>query len=165
MIKEEEEEEGGEITLTKMNKNLSRLISKNPKYYDVEEDDDSGADALEEEEEEEGEEGEEEASNEEPTTQQANINDKVNKIAESRKIAHSKQTNQAEQMLSRNKKAINALNEDDIVLYKADDVDLGAADAPNIVCIILEKKDTMFKLGHKSGVLKELFPWNVLQKI
>jgi hypothetical protein len=52
-----------------------------------------------------------------------------------------------------------------IVLYRADDVDLGAADAPNIVCVILEKNDNMFKLGHKGGVLKEWFPFNVLHKI
>jgi hypothetical protein len=68
-------------------------------------------------------------------------------------------------MLNRNKKAINALNVDYIVLYRADDVDLGAADAQNIVCVILEKNDSMFKLGHKGGVLKEWFPFNVLHKI
>jgi hypothetical protein len=68
-------------------------------------------------------------------------------------------------MLNRNKKAINALNVDDIVLYRVDDVDLGAADAQNIVCVILEKNDSMFKLGHKGGVLKEWFSFNVLHKI
>ena len=35
-------------------------------------------------------------------------------------------------MLSRNKKAINDINVDDIVLYKVDDVDRGAADPPYI---------------------------------
>jgi hypothetical protein len=63
--------------------------------------------------------------------------------------------------LNRNKKAINALNVDDIVLFKVDDVDRGAADPPNIVCVILEKNESMFKLGHKGGVLKEWFPFNV----
>jgi hypothetical protein len=42
-------------------------------------------------------------------------------------------------MLSRNRKAINAINVDDIVLFKVDDVDRGEADPPNIVCVILEK--------------------------
>ena len=68
-------------------------------------------------------------------------------------------------MLSRNRKAINAINVDDIVLFKVDDVDRGAADPPNIVCVILETNESMFKLGHKGGVLKEWFPFNVLQKI
>jgi hypothetical protein len=68
-------------------------------------------------------------------------------------------------MLSRNKKAINAINVDDIFLFKVDDVDRGAADPPNIVSVILEKNESMFKLGHKGGVLKEWFPFNVLQKL
>jgi len=68
-------------------------------------------------------------------------------------------------MLSRNKKAINALNEDDIVLFKEDDVYLGSADAPNLFCVILEKKDDMFKLGHKESVLNQTIPYNVFQKI
>ena len=29
---------------------------------------------------------------------------------------------------------------DDLVLLHVDDLDIGAADAPNLVCIILEKK-------------------------
>ena len=31
--------------------------------------------------------------------------------------------------------------------------------------MILEKNNNMFKLGHKGGVLKDWYPWNVLQKI
>ena len=68
-------------------------------------------------------------------------------------------------MLNRNKKAISALNVDDVVLFRVDDVDLGAADAPNIMCIILEKNDNMFKLGHRGGILKEWYPFNVLNKV
>jgi hypothetical protein len=33
------------------------------------------------------------------------------------------------------------------------------------MCVILEKNQSMFKLGHKGGVLKEWFPFNVLQNI
>ena len=43
-------------------------------------------------------------------------------------MAQHQQKDQAHTMLSRNKKAINAINVDDIVLYKVDDVDRGAAD-------------------------------------
>jgi len=31
----------------------------------------------------------------------------------------------------------------------------------NTVCVIIEKNDSLFKLGYKSGVLKECFHFNV----
>ena len=45
-------------------------------------------------------------------------------------------------------------------------VDLGSADAPNIVCIILENiDDKMFRLSHTSCTIAECFPFHVLTKI
>jgi hypothetical protein len=93
------------------------------------------------------------------------VNEKVRKIGEVREKAVEKIKDQAQSMLNRNKKAISALNVDDVVLFRVDDVDLGAADAPNIMCIILEKNDNMFKLGHRGGILKEWYPFNVLNKV
>ena len=93
------------------------------------------------------------------------VNEKVRKIGEVREKAVEKIKDQAQSMLNRNKKAISALNVDDVVLFRVDDVDLGAADAPNIMCIILEKNNNMFKLGHRGGILKEWYPFNVLNKV
>lgn len=61
---------------------------------------------------------------------------------------------------------ISSCNVGDAVLAKMNNVDLGSADAPNIVCIILEKvDDKMFRLGHTSGTIAECFPFHVLTKI
>ena len=74
--------------------------------------------------------------------------------------------NQAEQMLARNKKLISSFKVGDVCLAKMNNVDLGSADAPKIVCIILEKvDDKMFRLGHISGTIAEYFPFHVLTKI
>ena len=55
-------------------------------------------------------------------------------------------------MLAKNKKLISSFNVGDVLLAKMNNVDLGSADAPNIVCIILEKVDyKMFRLGQTSG--------------
>ena len=43
-------------------------------------------------------------------------------------------------MLAKNKKQINALKIGDLVLLRTDAVNRGAADAPNIICRILEKR-------------------------
>ena len=70
-------------------------------------------------------------------------------------------------MLAKNRKLINSFNVGDLVLAKQDNVDLGSADAPNLVCIIMEKMPDgkMFKLGHTSGIISECFPINVLTKL
>ena len=49
-------------------------------------------------------------------------------------------------------------------MLRTDGVDRGVADARNIICIILESKNNMFKLGCKVGVLEGLFPFNTLTK-
>ena len=65
-------------------------------------------------------------------------------------------------MLKKNKKQINSLKFGNLVLLRT--VDRGAADAINILCIILEKKDIMFRLGCEVGVLNTMFPFNVIEK-
>ena len=96
---------------------------------------------------------------------QQSLSNNMNRITQNRVKAKKKQTEQAETMLKKNKKLIDSFKIDDLVLLHVDDLDIGAADAPNLVCVILEKKDDCFKLGHKSGVLKEHFPFHVLTKI
>lgn len=49
-------------------------------------------------------------------------------------------------------------------MLRTDGVDRGVADARNIICIILETKNNMFKLGCKVGVLEGLFPFNTMTK-
>ena len=152
MCIEEEKEEEKEVVLSKMHKSLRKLINKSPdKYNDDDEIDDLTASF-------ERTFVEEEVTENEVTEQTETVtrtSSRVKNIEIVRNKALDKLKDQAQTMLNRNKKAINSLNVDDFVLYRADDVDLGAADAPNIVCVILEKNDSMLKLGHKGGVLKE----------
>ena len=69
-------------------------------------------------------------------------------------------------MLAGNKIAINSFKAGDLVLLPVDGHDLGAADAPNLECVILEKiGDMQFRLGHITGILKECLTYNVLTKI
>jgi len=105
---------------------LKQLVNKNPKDYNkIAETDDSDSDSdltnslsktfLEDD---------------DDTVQKKvkSVSKNIEKIAELREKAHEKQKDQAHTMLSRNKKAINDINVDDIALYKVDDVDRGAAD-------------------------------------
>lgn len=156
---EEEEVAEKDVLLTKMHKSLKILVNKSADKYDEVEVDEVVDDI----------EMDEVLSQTSKMFLEVNelvdTESRVKNIEQIRTKALDKLKDQAQTMLNRNKKAINALNVDDIVLYKADDVDLGASDAPNIVCIILDKNDSMFRLGHKGGILKEWFPFNVLQKI
>ena len=54
----------------------------------------------------------------------------------------------------------------DKVLLPVSAVDLGAADAENLLCVNLEKipNSIQFRLGCKAGVLDQTFPFNVLTK-
>jgi len=67
-------------------------------------------------------------------------------------------------MLATNKKIINSIQINDKVLLYIDGIDRGASDPENILCIVLEKKDIMFKLGCRVGRLNEWFPFNVFSK-
>ena len=69
-------------------------------------------------------------------------------------------------MLSRQKKVINSFKVGDKVLLPVDGVDLGAADAENLLCIILERipDSIQFRLGYKAGKLDQTYPFNVLTK-
>jgi hypothetical protein len=94
------------------------------------------------------------------------IKDQVELIARTRSQANKQQTKQANKMLAGNKKAINSFKVGDLVLLPVDSHYLGAADAPNKECVILEKiGDIQFRLGLISGVLKECVTYNVLQKM
>ena len=86
-------------------------------------------------------------------------------IDKSREKASKGQKKQAVSMLAKNKKQINSFKVGDLVLLRTDGVDRGAADAPNIICRILEKKEVLFKLGCDAGILNVLFPFNVIDKI
>ena len=44
-------------------------------------------------------------------------------------------------------------------------VDCGAADPLNIICLIIEKRDILFKLGYEVEMLDTLFAFNVIDKI
>ena len=147
-----------------MHKSLRKLINISPDKYDDDNEIDDLTDSFEKTFREE-EENVEEKELTEQTEMLTRTSTRVKNIELVRNKALDKLKDQAQTMLNRNKKAINALNVDDFVLYRADDVDLGAADAPNIVCVILDKNDNKYQLGHKGGVLKEWFPFNVLHKI
>ena len=70
---------------------------------------------------------------------------------------------QADNMLAKNKKVTNSFKVGNMVLLATDGVDRGASDAPNLLCIILEKKDISFKLGCIAGTLDRMFAFNQLQ--
>jgi hypothetical protein len=130
---------------TKMKKSLGTLVNKNPNDY-----------------------VEEENIDEDDETDDDDSTEKNKEIINEKKdnIAAQRETNQAEQMLAKNKKLISSFDVGDIVLAKMNYVDLGSADAPNIVCIILEKvDDKMFRLGHTSGIIAECFSFHVLTRI
>jgi hypothetical protein len=96
-----------------------------------------------------------------PSTQ---VQQKQAKIIKARNTASDGQKKQAHAMLKRNRKHINSFKIGDLVLLKVDDVDRGAADASNLLCIILDKKHDLFKLGSKAGVLEGHFAFNSIEK-
>ena len=49
-------------------------------------------------------------------------------------------------------------------MLRTDGVDRGAADPMNIICVILEKRDILFKLGCEVGILDTMFAFNVIDK-
>jgi hypothetical protein len=69
-------------------------------------------------------------------------------------------------MLSRQKKVINSFKVGDFVLYRVSDVDRGAADPENLLCIIIEhiENSIQFRLGCKAGILDQTYPFNSLTK-
>ena len=74
---------------------------------------------------------------------------KVKQISEKRAKGKKATQEQADKMLSRQKKVINSFKVGDKVLLPVDGVDLGAADAENLLCIILERipGSIQFRLG------------------
>ena len=89
---------------------------------------------------------------------------KINNIEFIRKTTQQNQAKQAQSMLNKNKKKINSFNIDDYVLLKTEGVDRSIADPINFLCIILEKKDVLFKLGCEAGVLDTMIAFNTFEK-
>ena len=88
----------------------------------------------------------------------------LQRIESARTKALNGQKKQAKKMLEKNKKLINSYKTGDLVLLHTDGIDRGAADAINILCVILEKKHELFKLGCEVGILDTHFPFNAFEK-
>jgi hypothetical protein len=103
---------------------------------------------------------------EEEVEAQKTVSNKVKQIEEIRNKAHKAQREQADRMLSRQKKVINSFKVGDKVLLPCDGHDTGGADAENLLCVIIEKipNSIQFRLGCKAGVLDQTYPFNVLTK-
>ena len=67
-------------------------------------------------------------------------------------------------MLKRNRKHINSFKIGDLVLLKVDDLDRGSVDAANLLCVIMDVKKDLFKLGTKAGLLDGHFAFNDFDK-
>jgi len=99
-----------------------------------------------------------------PAVASASVAENINKIDQARLTTKANQVQQANRMLSRNKKKINSFNVGDYVLLKTEGIDRSIADPVNLLCIILEKKDVLFKLGCKVGILDSMFGFNAFEK-
>ena len=93
----------------------------------------------------------------------AAIAERVENIAKARTRAATGLNKQADTMLTKNKKMINSFKVNNMVLLATDGVDRGASDAPNLLCMIMEKKDISFRLGCTAGILDRWFAFNQLQ--
>lgn len=107
---------------------------------------------------------EEEVDEEKVVTKKDAVVERVDRIAKARDVALKGQGKQAKKMLKKNKKIINNFKIGDLVLLATDGIDGGAADAPNILCYILVKKDITFRLGCQVGILNNWFAFKQLQK-
>ena len=67
-------------------------------------------------------------------------------------------------MLSANIRDVNKVKVGDKVLLRVPDVDRGPLDPNNVICLILEEKNTLFKLGCKVGVLDKWYAFNAFFK-
>ena len=90
------------------------------------------------------------------------VKEKLIKLSKAREKAKNGQDKQAKQMLATNKKQINSFKVDDKVLLHTEGIDRSSADPVNLLCIILEKKDILFKLGCEAGILDTYFAFNDL---
>ena len=63
-------------------------------------------------------------------------------------------------MLSANIRNVNKVKVGDKVLLRVPDVDRGPLDPNNVICLILEEKNTLFKLSCKVGVLDKWYAFN-----
>jgi hypothetical protein len=100
-----------------------------------------------------------------PTTSEA-VATQVRNIEKIRDKAIESTKQQANVMLSRQKKVINSYKVGDFVLFRCSDVDRGAADPENLLCIIIEhiENSIQFRLGCKAGILDQTYPFNSLTK-
>ena len=67
-------------------------------------------------------------------------------------------------MMQMNKKIIKNVKEVDLVLLSVSDVDREPLDPSNLLCYVLEEKNSLFKLGYRAGGLDKFFPCNAFEK-
>jgi len=91
------------------------------------------------------------------------VESRVEKILKARDTAKKGQGKQADKMLKKNKKLLNSFKIGDLVPLATEGIDRGAADAPNLLCYILAKKDISFQLGSQAGILNNWFAYNQIQ--
>ena len=92
------------------------------------------------------------------------MNQRTKRICKARKEVKVGQEKSVKKMLKKNKKLINSFNVGDLVLFRTDDVDRGMADAQNILCVIIDKKNDLFQLGSRAGVLDSYVACNSIEK-
>jgi hypothetical protein len=85
---------------------------------------------------------------------------KKSKIQDIRKAAKDNLKQQAERMKALSNKRFPPAHFGDNVTVKVPDVDRGRGDLRNIVGVIVEVQDDMYRVGNKDGTLKELFSRN-----
>ena len=85
-------------------------------------------------------------------------------VRKTRERAKKGQEEQIKTMLKRNKKEINSYKINDVVLLRCENVDRGLSDPENIICIITNKKNGLFELGCKVGIIDSYFAINSITK-
>ncbi|XP_008188371.2 uncharacterized protein LOC103310808 [Acyrthosiphon pisum] len=70
----------------------------------------------------------------------------------------------AEKMLQTSHAAVLDLEVNDCVVMAVPKVDKGPTDPPNIICLVVEKKNKLYKLGTKHGMIKGWYGGDCLKK-
>jgi len=86
--------------------------------------------------------------------------ERLEQIQESRRVCAIGQEKTAKKMLSANIRSIQKVTIGDKVLLRVPDVDKGPLDPNNLVCIVLEEKNGLFKLACQVGVLDVYYAFN-----
>jgi len=81
-------------------------------------------------------------------------------MRDARAVAGFGQEKSSKIMLEKNIREIEKVKIGDRVLLRVPDVDRGPLDPNNIVCLVLEEKHSLFKLGCQVGVLDKYYAYN-----